>query len=226
MRHIYCFSGLGADHRLFQNLEIKDAEMHAIHWEIPSAQDTMATYALKLAKQIKHNRVVLLGVSFGGMLVTEVAAHLHQLEHTIDVEKVIVVSSCKSHYELPFVMRMAGKIRLHKLAPYQFILRNNKLNRIAFSMQSQEEELYLKRQMLENSSIEYIKISINIILSWKAGKVPDNIIHIHGNKDRLLRPGSVKADYWIENAGHFMVWNKASEISKIINDLFKDSPKN
>lgn len=222
MHHIYCISGLGADHRLFQNLQISNAELHAIEWEIPSAEDTMTSYALKLAKQIKHDKIILMGVSFGGMLVTEITAHLAELDKRVEIEQTIVVSSCKSHLELPRLMRFAGKIRIHKLAPYHFILRNNSLNRIAFSMQSREEELYLKRQMLESSNIEYIKRAINIILRWKAGAIPSNIVHIHGSKDRLLTPALVKADYWIKDAGHFMVWNKAEEISIILNKLLEE----
>lgn len=222
MHHIYCISGLGADHRLFQNLQINNAELHPINWEIPAATDTMTSYALQLAKQIKHDKIILMGVSFGGMLATEITAHLAQLGKRVEIEKTIVVSSCKSHLELPRLMRFAGKMRVHKLAPYNFILRNNSLNRIAFSMQSREEELYLKRQMLENSNIEYIKRAINIILSWKAGIIPANIVHIHGSKDRLLTPKNVKADYWIKDAGHFMVWNRADEINIILNDLLKE----
>ena len=221
MHHIYCISGLGADHRLFQNLQLENAELHHIQWELPAINDTMTSYALKLAKQIKHDKIMLMGVSFGGMLVTEIAAHLAELERPIIVEKTILVSSCKSHLELPRLMRFAGKIRIHKLAPYHFILRNNSLNRIAFSMQSQEEELYLKRQMLQSANIDFIKRSINIILRWKAGAIPQNIIHIHGSKDRLLTPKTIKADHWIKDAGHFMVWNKAVEISDILNKLLK-----
>jgi hypothetical protein len=217
MHHIYCFSGLGADHRLFDNLQIDNAILHPIYWELPDQTDTMRSYAFKLANQIKHRHIILLGVSFGGMLVSEIVANQEHFKSKFTIEKSFVISSCKTHRELPKLMRLAGKLRVHRLAPYHSILRNHRMNRIAFSLESKEEELVVKRQMLENSNIEYIKRSINIILSWKSLSAPEEITHIHGTKDRLLRPSTVKCSHWITNGGHFMVWNRAEEISIIIN---------
>jgi hypothetical protein len=55
-----------------------------------------------------------------------------------------------------------------------------------------------------------------MILSWQSTEVPENIIHIHGTKDRLLTPAGIQPTYWIADGGHFMIWNLASEISALI----------
>ncbi|CAN5636368.1 hypothetical protein BH10BAC3_BH10BAC3_19150 [soil metagenome] len=232
MHHIYCISGLGADHRIFQKLKIENAELHFIEWELPAIDDTMRSYALKLARQIKHSSVVLIGVSFGGMLATEISRYYQQvkkdnlqnreteLKPNLVINRTILISSCKATEELPSLMKLAARMKVHKAVPYKLILGNNALNRFAFDLRSSEEELYLKRLMLEENNFTLIKRSIHLILNWKA-QLPVNIIHIHGTSDRLLTPRNVKPDYWIKDGGHFMVWNRAVEISAILNSLLK-----
>jgi hypothetical protein len=64
---------------------------------------------------------------------------------------------------------------------------------------------------------EYLQWAIHQIVSWKNVTIPQNYIHIHGTGDRLFPIRNVKADYVIRKGGHFMVYNKAPEISAIIN---------
>jgi len=194
---------------------------------MPDANDDMRSYAVKLAKQIKHENIILVGVSYGGMLASEIAAQqtataTSSSPFPFHIEKTILISSCKHNGEFPAGMKWAGKLNIHKAVPYRMILRNNKLNRFVFDLRSKEEELYLKRMMLKDNELEFIKRSINIILKWEKKESGNGVLHIHGNKDRLITPGNIHADYWIEDGGHFMVWNKADEISGIINRLLKE----
>ena len=53
---------------------------------------TISEYALKMTQEITHENPILVGVSFGGMLVQEMARH-------IKTRKVIVVSSVKNESE-------------------------------------------------------------------------------------------------------------------------------
>lgn len=230
MHHIYCISGLGADHRIFQKLKIENATLHFIKWELPGKNDDMRSYALKLAKQIKHPEIVLVGVSFGGMLSTEIAGFYKKakqdesvilkssLPWPVVIKKTILVSSCKSNIEFPSFMKLTARLGLHKTVPYKIVLQSNMLNRFLFDLKSEEEELYMKRLMLRENGVELIKRSVNIIMGWK-NETYSELIHIHGTDDRLLTPANVKADYWISDGGHFMVWNRAKEVSKIINEV-------
>jgi pimeloyl-ACP methyl ester carboxylesterase len=230
MHHIYCISGLGADQRIFQKLKIENAELHFIHWEMPDADDSMRSYAIKLARQIKHENVILVGVSYGGMLASEINAYQAASANTpaqlpFHVEKTILISSCKHNGEFPAGLKWASRLNIHKAVPYRMILRSNILNRFVFDLRSKEEELYMKRMMLKDNELEFIKRSIRIILKWEKKECGNGLLHIHGNKDRLITPGNIHADYWIRDGGHFMVWNKADEISRIINGLLKDGCK-
>ena len=67
----YLFSGLGADKSVFDNLSFLKTQKHKfIEWEKPKTND-LEKYALQLSKQIdKSKKVILIGVSFGGMLVS------------------------------------------------------------------------------------------------------------------------------------------------------------
>ncbi|HSC55426.1 MAG TPA: alpha/beta hydrolase [Phnomibacter sp.] len=207
--HIYCISGLAADFGIFKKLQISNATLHPIRWEIPEENDTLPTFAKKLATQITHPNAILLGVSFGGMLATEIAA-------IQPLYKTIIVSSCKHHNELPTLIRWAAKLKLHRWIPYWLVTRSHILSRFLFDTRSKAEELYLKRSMLQQTDLRLMKRSVNMILGWQSDKTPANIIHIHGKQDRLLTAGHVSPNYWVEGGGHFMIWNMANEISQLI----------
>jgi len=44
-------------------------------------------------------------------------------------------------------------------------------------------------------------------------------VHIHGDQDRIFPIKNIKPDYVIKGGTHMMVWNRADEISAIINGL-------
>lgn len=208
--NIYCFSGLGADFRIFNQLSIDGAALHPVLWQMPDKTDDMKSFALKLATQIKHDNPVLMGVSFGGMLVCEIAA-------IIRPQKAIVISSCTHRGQLAPWLRLAGRLKLHHLVPYHLLLHSDRLNRFVFDPKSRAEELYLKRIMLKEQDIQFLKRSVDMIVNWQR-KIPvPNILHIHGNADKLIPLPKDGINHTINGGGHFMIWNRAREISAIIN---------
>lgn len=209
LHHIYCISGLGADFTIFQNLRIPNTVLHPVNWEEPAIHETLPAYAQRMASQILHDDAILLGVSFGGMIATEITKYKR-------IRKTIVVSSCKSRSELPYYFRLAGKLGLHQAVPYWLVTKNSTLNRFLFDTRTEKEELLLKQLMLKHSNSLWLKRFVNMILNWQNTEVPQSIFHIHGRIDRLLIPGSVDANEWLPDGGHFMIWNKAVEISRII----------
>ena len=104
-KHIYFMPGLGANSKIFEYISLpKDQfEMHLLEWKIPvSEEESIEDYAKRMTGEIKHENPVLLGVSFGGVLVQEIAK-------IITVEKIILVSSIKSHHELPNRLKLLKK---------------------------------------------------------------------------------------------------------------------
>lgn len=209
MHHVYCISGLGADFRIFQQLTLHNTVLHPIEWVMPEVAETLPQYAARLATQIKHPKPVLLGVSFGGMLATEIS-------RLIPVQQTIVVSSCKCREELPLWMRTAGTLQLHKLVPYWMVTQFSSLNKYIFDTQSKAEDLYIKQMMLKDTHHQFVKRAVHMILTWQGQAPAENIVHIHGKADKLLLPKKVQANYWLNNAGHFMIWNRAADVSQYI----------
>ena len=94
-KEIYIFSGLGADERVFQNLDFTGFSEIFINWIIPESGETIENYSTKLLNQIKSDKPTLIGLSFGGLIAIEVAKQ-------IQTETVIIISSAKTKSEIPF----------------------------------------------------------------------------------------------------------------------------
>src|SRR5688572_1101768 len=110
MQHVYCISGLGADERIFCKLNVPGSTFHFVQWIQPQTEENIDAYAGRLRQQIVHDRPVLMGVSFGGMMAIELAKIL-------PVDKVVLISSIKSANELPAWMRIFGRYKFDKLLP-------------------------------------------------------------------------------------------------------------
>src|SRR5436190_18262313 len=110
MKQIFIFSGLGADERVFKYLEFPGCKTTFIKWAVPIENETLQEYAKRLTEQITLEKPVLIGLSFGGIVATEVSK-------LIDTEKLILIASAKTFKEIPFYFRIAGKLNLHKLLP-------------------------------------------------------------------------------------------------------------
>ena len=82
--------------------------------------------------------------------------------------------------------------------------------------QSDPKDKLLLNEILAVSDINFTQWVINEILNWKSAVSPEKIIRIHGDNDRVLPIINFKPDYLIKEGGHFMVVNRAGEISKII----------
>ena len=211
MKHIYCISGFGADERIFSHLDFGENDVHFIQWKVPLPKEAMAEYVARMAEEIVHPSPVLIGVSFGGMVSIEIAK-------SISVEQIILISSIKNYHEMPFYFRLAGKSKINKivsLRPYSFLepLENYNLGI------SNDEEKRLAKEYRKNINPFYLDWSINEIINWKNDWRPENLVHIHGSKDRIFPLKKVHADYIIPDGGHFMVMNKADEVNKILREI-------
>jgi hypothetical protein len=59
-------------------------------------------------------------------------------------------------------------------------------------------------------------------LRWKGGISSENLIHIHGTADRILPFKYVSPDFSIKGGTHFMIFNRAVEISALLEELVAD----
>jgi hypothetical protein len=73
MKKIYFISGLGADKRIFSFLDLSFCEPVFVDRITPLKNESLQGYALRLGKNIPGKDPVIIGISFGGMLATEIA---------------------------------------------------------------------------------------------------------------------------------------------------------
>lgn len=211
--NIYLISGLGADSTVFKNLTFSNgSNIHYISWIPPKANESLRSYALRLAEPIDRSAPFeMIGLSFGGMLATEIASVFHP-------QRTILVSSVPTKLELPWYYRLIGTTRIHKLLPVfkpktvpQFVA-------AFFGVKTHDDYLFFLK-LLRRSDPRFSKWAIDSILKWDRTETPEGIIRIQGSKDKVLPIGNGKVDYVIRGGGHFMIFNRAEEISKILNEL-------
>lgn len=215
MKKLYIFSGLGADRRVFKYLDFSGFDVTFIEWIAPKNNEAIEEYAKRLTQQIHSEKPILIGLSFGGIMATEVAKQ-------IQTEKIILIASAKTKNEVPFYYRFMGVLQLHKLVPAQLMKQANFFSFWLFGIKKEEDKKLLKSILLDTDS-KFLKWAIHAIVSWKNMIAPQNCFHIHGSSDKILPLQFVKADSIVEGGGHFMTINKPEELSLIIRQYFLNS---
>lgn len=211
-KNIYYISGLGADERVFTFLKIKNVNENFIKWLDPYKKESLISYSKRLIHQIDISKtVILIGVSFGGIVAQEIAKQ-------IKVEKLIIISSVKSFKEYGVDLKLVSHTKVYKIVP-SFILKwSNKLTAdYYFGVKSKEESTLLKA-IIDDTDERFMVWAIDKIMSWKNvthTKCP--ITHIQGDKDRIFTNRRIDNVIGIKGGGHFMIVNKANEVSDIIN---------
>lgn len=191
--------GMAASPSIFQHIKL-DAELFDVHfleWFVPEKGESIEAYAKKMNKQIKEKNPVLIGVSFGGMLVQEMARH-------IKTNKVIIISSVKLQKELPKRMKFASMTKVHKLLPTGLVNNVELLAKYAFG-ETVPKRLALYEQYLSVRDKQYIDWSIDAIVNWKEKKNDFNLIHIHGDNDSVFPIKNIENCIKVTKGTHTMI---------------------
>ncbi|EAR01615.1 alpha/beta hydrolase [Maribacter sp. HTCC2170] len=200
---VYLMPGMAANSSIFDNIKLpkESFEVHRLEWFVPEKNMTLIDYAKKMAKSITSPNPVLVGVSFGGILVQE-------MSKVIPVKKVIVVSSVKQTSELPKRMIFAKYTKVHKLLPTGLVNNVELLAKYAFG-ETVHKRLELYEQYLSIRDKYYIDWSIDQIVNWKQMTSPENLVHIHGEKDVVFPINHIKDCIPVKNGTHTMIIHRA-----------------
>ncbi len=211
---IYLFSGLGADKRVFKNLKILEEFPHRfMDWIYPGNYD-LKTYASLFIDQIDQDEeIILIGVSFGGMIVSEIS-------ELIKVKKAILISSSRNSGEIPKIYRLTGLSRLIDIVPSRLLTRSNRMTECFFGVDKREDQELLKR-ILKDTDTRFLKWALKSILSWKRIDNTARLIQIHGDSDRILPWRYKNVGRLIKDGGHLMILNKSEEIDEILREELK-----
>ena len=210
----YFISGLGADRRAFYKIQLPPGYQPIyLDWITPFPNESFSEYAQRFSELIqKDEEFILIGLSFGGMLASEIA-------RIISPKKLIIISSLSNYKELPWYFKLAGKLRLHKIIVPGIYKQATILNR--FMGAGNKEMKAIVYSYVNNIDPKFIRWSLNIIVNWPHTERLLNLIHIHGSRDHLLPNRYVKADHVVQNGGHLMVMNKAEEVNKILEQILR-----
>lgn len=207
---VYFFSGLGADETVFQKL-VLPSEWRIIHvkWLEVERKQTLKEYCNRLASQINTNEIFsFVGLSFGGVVSVE-------LSKILSPKHLILISSISNNKELSFYYKLIGVIGIHKIVPATLFASTSFITYWFFGIQSKVEKKLL-RNAIKKTSPKFIKWAIGQIVSWNNKERLPRVFHIHGSADRLFRFNKVQADIRIDKGGHFMIYNRAEELSPFI----------
>jgi pimeloyl-ACP methyl ester carboxylesterase len=199
---VYFMPGLAASPTIFERIALPEDifEVILLEWEIPLGNETLANYAKRMAEKIAHKKPVLIGVSFGGILVQEMAKF-------IETKKVIIISSVKSNIEFPIKMKLAKTTKAYKLIPTTLILNIESLAKFSFGDKvNQRLKLYEKFLSVRDKS--YLDWAIEQIILWDRTEIDENIIHIHGDADDVFPIKYIKKCIIVKGGTHIMILNK------------------
>jgi pimeloyl-ACP methyl ester carboxylesterase len=178
---------------------------------MPDKGDTMKSYAQKLLPQITEENPIIMGVSLGGMLATEIA-------DLIPTKKVILISSSKCTKEVPLLYRIAGLLGLLHLVPITLVKHMYFMFYLLFGVKFQYDKELIKAVIRDTDNTFLFRAS-KMVATWKRKTYNPAIVHIHGTADKILYPHSIKADYWVKGGGHMMIMLNHTEVNAIIKDI-------
>ncbi len=204
---IYGISGLGADKRVFQYLTL-DCEFIPLDWIAPKNKETIERYSMRLAQNIEMNEDFgILGVSFGGLVATEISKKLNP-------KLTILISSAETKRELRNIYRLIGKTGIINYLPKKIFFPPRKIANWAFGAKQKQ----LLNHILDDADLKFTKWAIGELTSWNnTKKLKNRILKIGGTNDKLIPPSKDSNIRLIEKGEHFMIVDRAEEISEIIN---------
>lgn len=206
----FIFSGLGADHRVFELIDFGEFNPKFIPWKSTSSDETLASYAAKMSESFPPQApFLLIGISFGGILAQEVAKLYPNA-------RLLLIASIQNPKQMPLFMRIGGKLYIEKLIPVRMLLRQKRINCYFFGAKDPNEQERLL-QILETSEPKFTRFAIGALMRWKGNKhVIKNCLHIHGDHDKIFPITKVHPNFTVPNGTHFMTVSQPTLLSQII----------
>lgn len=206
---VYFMPGMAASPKIFENIKLPEDrfEMFFLEWRLPGENESIADYAKRTAENIKHDNPVLIGVSFGGVLVQEMA-------RIIKARKVIIISSVKCNAEFPRRMRFAKMTRAYRVFPTSLMQRVDWLAKIAVGNNMITRRLNLYEKFLSVRDKKYLDWAFKTIILWDRNEPDDQVVHIHGDADEVFPPKYVTNYIPVKGGTHIMILNKAKWLNE------------
>lgn len=201
--HVYFMPGMAANPSIFEHIKLPEAtfKMHHLEWFLPEHIDEpLSSYAQRMVDLIEHKNCVLIGVSFGGILVQE-------MRKLMSTKKVIIISSVSSWHELPKRLKLLRATKLYKALPTQLASNIDLLAKFSMGVIG-TKRIQLYKKYLSVSNKLYLDWAIKQTVNWGQEQAQEDVIHIHGDKDGVFPFKNIKNSILIKDGTHVMIINK------------------
>jgi esterase/lipase len=201
--HVYFMPGMAASSSIFERIHLptETFEMHLLEWVLPNNNESLKEYARRMAKNINHENVILVGVSFGGILVQE-------MKPFVNLKKVIIISSVKSNAEFPRRFKVAKTTKAYKLIPTKLFENIELLAKYTFGSSILKQKMKLYEKFLSVRDKVYLDWAIEQIINWNRTEIDNEIIHIHGDADEVFPIKYISKAIYIKGGTHIMIITK------------------
>lgn len=194
--------GMAANPSIFEYISLPSDtfQVHWLEWKLPTKDESLESYAKRMIAEIEHDDVVLLGVSFGGILVQEMSKYMA-------LRKLFVVSSVKSHHELPKRLKILKYTKGYKILPTRLAANVDNLAKFSFG-KAIKKRLELYKKYLSVNDKDYLDWAIKQVVHWDQERPNPDAIYIHGDNDFVF-PHSCQGNCIVIKGGtHIMIINK------------------
>ncbi|MGD1844590.1 MAG: hypothetical protein ACFB10_04275 [Salibacteraceae bacterium] len=176
---LYCISGLGADERVCQFLDLPDFEVIHMPFIPLLPGEGLVQYAHRMAETYRPEPGSwLMGTSFGGMLAQEVS-------HLIDFEQLVLVSTVTQRQEFRVLFRLADRLRLTEMLKPAWFSGPGPLARWFFTAHASPQREILDT-ILSELEPTYLNRAIPAIAGWHPKALSTPVLRLHGTADRIF----------------------------------------
>ncbi|MGB4770461.1 MAG: alpha/beta hydrolase [Chitinophagaceae bacterium] len=210
---VYLIPGLAADERVFRHIRLPEGyDPQILQWVSPEPNEPLASYAMKLAEQIDRSTpFILIGLSFGGMLATEMAKRMQP-------QKTILISSVPHSSQLPAYYRWAWRMGVQYIMTPTIIKSGVMIKRLLTAEDPEDKKII--QEMARDMDPEFVRWAMWTIVHWQTteGRQPE-CVHIHGTADGILPCRFTRPTHRIPKAGHLMIFNQADRINNLLKEI-------
>lgn len=200
---VYFVPGLAAGPMIFEYIKLPEDrfETHILEWLIPEKNESLKDYTKRMAEGIMHEDPVLIGVSFGGLIVQEMGAF-------VKARRIIIISSAKSNKEFPRRMWLARKTKLYKVFPTRMMQNVDKIRKIVPGKNLITRRLDLYEKFLSVRDKKYLDWAFEKVIEWDRSEPDPSVIHIHGTADGVFPVRYIKNYIPVKGGTHIMIINR------------------
>jgi pimeloyl-ACP methyl ester carboxylesterase len=201
---VYFMPGLAASPAIFENIKLPPDrfECYYLEWLIPVKNESVTDYARRICQDIHHANPVLIGVSFGGILVQEMGS-------IVNARKVIIISSVRCNAEYPRRMRFAKASHIYRLFPTRMMQNFGWLGKMFKHNDFITKRLALYDKFMSVRDKKYLDWAFKTIITWNRCDPDMKVIHIHGDADEVFPPRYLQDYIPVKGGTHIMIINKA-----------------